>query len=88
MSKPRGRVPRDRGSAKECVVTVRMSGALHARLNAQRAVRSKSMNQLILDCLYDALPMPAANSAAAAGELSDAPVPENGDGHGDHGKAA
>jgi hypothetical protein len=65
-----------------------MSGALHARLNAQRAVRSKSMNQLILDCLYDALPIAAANSDVPDSEPVPENVPENGDGHGDHGKAA
>lgn len=72
VGKPRGRVPRDRSGASECIVTVRMSGALHARLNAQRAVRSKSMNQLILDCLYDSLPM-AAQSAPAP--QADSPQP-------------
>jgi hypothetical protein len=79
VGKPRGRVPRDRSTASECVVTVRMSGALHARLNAQRAVRSKSMNQLILDCLYDSLPI-AAQSAPldAAQEAAQAdPKPES-----------
>jgi hypothetical protein len=66
MGKPRGRVPRDRAGAKECIVTVRMSGALHTRLNAQRSVRGKSMNQLILDCLYDSLPIAAQSTAAEA----------------------
>ena len=77
MGKPRGRVPRDRSSAKECIVTVRMSGALHTRLNAQRAVRSKSMNQLILDCLYDSLPLSdtsqAASTPTAVAEGNEAP---------------
>jgi predicted HicB family RNase H-like nuclease len=49
--KPRGRVPRDRSSAKEVCVTVRMPGLLHTRLLAARTTHSLSMNQIIVELL-------------------------------------
>ena len=59
----KGRSPRVRetGSA---VVTVRMSAALHSRLIAERDVRRKSLNQLILDCLYTQLPLGATGTTS------------------------
>lgn len=64
---PRGRVPRDRTDAKCVVLTVRMPGELHARLNAHRQLHKLSMNQIALELLDQALPpAPAASSTPEA----------------------